>query len=212
MVKKYIDDLISSNPLLCGERSSITSACEAVIASFRAGGKLLVAGNGGSAADADHIVAELMKGFLKKRPLDEAARKALIDIDSTMGAVLAPNLQSSLPALSLSAHTAFNTAFANDCDPALSFAQQVRGYGKKGDVFLAISTSGNSRNILYAAVAARAAGMKVVGLTGKDGGQLASFCDICIKAPATECYKVQEMHLPIYHTICLTVEDCFFAL
>lgn len=212
MINRHLNILISSYPLLSAVQVEIERACDVITDSYRRGGKLLAAGNGGSAADADHIVAELMKGFAKKRPLDEAARKALIDTDFTMGGELASSLQASLPAISLSAHQALTTAFGNDCNPVLAFAQQVNGYGRKGDVFLAISTSGNSRNILYAAVAARSAGMKVIGLTGETGGELARFCDVCIKAPAGECFRIQEMHLPIYHTICLTVEENLFEI
>ncbi len=151
-----------------------------------------------------------MKGFVKKRPLDRKLQNNLLGVDSVLGGVISSSLQSALPAISLTGHPALSTAFGNDCDPVLIFAQQILGYGKEGDVFIAISTSGNSRNILYAAVAAKALGMKVIGLTGETGGKLESYSDICIKVPATECYKIQELHLPVYHTICLTVEDAIF--
>ena len=210
MEYKYLAELISRYPSIRDIRDSIEDTCNILINSFRAGGKLLVAGNGGSAADSDHVVGELMKGFLKKRPLDGKLQKSLLDADSAMGGVLASSLQSPLPAISLTSHIALSTAFVNDCDPVLVFAQQIFGYGKKGDVFLAISTSGNSKNLLYAAVAAKALGMKVVGLTGETGGKLASYSDVCIKVPAKDCYKIQELHLPVYHSICLTVEDTLF--
>lgn len=169
-----------------------------------------MAGNGGSAADADHIVGELMKGFRMKRPLADKDKASLVAADALMGGKLAANLQGALPAISLSAHTALMTAFGNDCDPALAFAQQVKGYGSRGDVLMAISTSGNSGNILYAAVAAKAAGMKVIGLSGKGGGRLSEIADVCICVPETECFKVQELHLPVYHALCLMLENRFF--
>ena len=178
---------------------------------YKNGGKLLVAGNGGSAADAEHMVGELMKGFKLSRKLDNEIKNNLINQDKEMGQVLAENLQGALPAIALDGHPALTTAYMNDCEPLLCFAQQVNGYGNKGDVFVGISTSGNSKNILYAAVTARAKGMKVVGLTGEKESKLSQMADVCIKVPQTETYMVQELHLPVYHCLCLMLEDRFFG-
>ena len=174
------------------------------------GGKLLVAGNGGSAADAEHIVGELMKGFKFPRRCSEEFLEKLKSVDPERGAVLAGKLQKALPAIALDGHVSLTTAYLNDCDPLLCFAQQVNGYGNAGDVFLGISTSGNSENVLYAAVVAKAKGMKVVAMTGAAESKLSAMADVCIHVPETETYMVQEYHLPVYHTLCLMLEDCFF--
>lgn len=209
-MQETLDNLVERYPQLAESREDIVSAFGLLCGCFQNGGKLLVAGNGGSAADADHIVGELMKGFRMKRPLADEDKASLVAADALMGGKLAATLQGALPAISLSAHTALMTAFGNDCDPALAFAQQVKGYGRRGDVLMAISTSGNSGNILYAAVAAKAAGMKVIGLSGKGGGRLSEIADVCICVPETECFKVQELHLPVYHALCLMLESRFF--
>lgn len=177
---------------------------------YKNGGKLLIAGNGGSAADAEHIVGELMKGFKLSRKLQADFADKLIKENFEFGTVLAENLQGALPAIALDGHPALSTAYMNDCEPILCFAQQVYGYGKAGDVFLGISTSGNSKNILYAATTARAKGMKVIGLTGAKNSKLDQMCDVCIKVPQTETYKIQELHLPVYHCLCLMLENEFF--
>ncbi len=205
-----MDALVARYPSLGAVSDDIVRAFSVLGEAFASGGKLLVAGNGGSAADGEHIVGELMKGFCRKRKLALQHRNELLGVDPELGKNLAEHLQGALPAISLISHPALSTAFMNDCDPTMTFAQQVNGLGRKGDVLLAISTSGNSLNVLYAAVAAKAAGMKVVGLTGQGGGRLAALCEVCIKVPEIECYKVQEMHLPVYHTICLMLEDRFF--
>ena len=179
--------------------------------SYENGGKLLVAGNGGSAADAEHIVGELMKGFkLSRKPETDFAER-LVAENQELGSVLAENLQGALPAIALDGHPALSTAYMNDCEPLLCFAQQVNGYGKSGDVFLGISTSGNSKNVLYAATTAHAKGMKVIGLTGAKDSKLRDMSDVCIKAPQTETYMIQELHLPIYHCLCLMLENKFFS-
>ena len=170
----------------------------------------MAAGNGGSAADSEHIVGELMKGFVLPRKVEEAFADALCSVDPELGSVLKDKLQGSLPAIALDGHPALNTAYMNDSEPLLCFAQQVNGYGKSGDIFLGISTSGNSLNILYAATAARAKGMKVIGLTGARESRLSKLADICIRVPGTETYMVQELHLPVYHCLCLMLEDYFF--
>lgn len=207
----HLDNLIARYPILTIARDNIARAYETLADCFAAGGKLLIAGNGGSAADAEHIVGELMKSFCLPRPMSAAFREAAESADPEMGRVLGEGLQQGLPAIALSAHTALGTAWMNDCDPALVFAQQVAGYGRPGDVLLGITTSGNSLNIRYAAVAARAAGLKVLSLTGAPGGKIAALSDVCIHVPATETFKVQELHLPVYHCLCLMLEERFFG-
>ena len=170
----------------------------------------MIAGNGGSAADSEHIVGELMKGFVKRRPLSEELKQALEAADPIRGKELAEKLQGALPAIALTNHAALSSAFANDVDGVLSYAQQVNGYGRAGDVFLGISTSGNAENVMYAAVTARAKGMRVIALTGKTGGNLGAFADISIIVPEQETYKIQELHLPIYHALCLMLEERFY--
>lgn len=192
-------------------RKDITEAFHILLNCFRGQGKLLIAGNGGSAADAEHIVGELMKGFVLKREIDENLKDKLRNVDYDMGNKLSRKLQLSLPAIALSNHSSLNTAFSNDVDGQLCFAQQVLGYGKEGDVFLGISTSGNSANVLYAAIVAKAQGMKVIGLTGRGGGRLADMADVVVAVDEKETYKVQELHLPIYHCLCLMVESEMFG-
>ena len=208
---KHIDLLVERYPSLESAKNDIVAAYLLLEESYENGGKLLVAGNGGSAADAEHIVGELMKGFkLPRKPEADFAEK-LVEENQELGSVLAENLQGALPAIALDGHPALSTAYMNDCEPLLCFAQQVNGYGKLGDVFLGISTSGNSKNVLYAATTAHAKGMKVIGLTGAKDSKLKDMSDVCIKAPQTETYMIQELHLPIYHCLCLMLEDKFFA-
>lgn len=209
---KHIDLLVERYPSLESAKEDIIAAYEVLGESYKNGGKLLVAGNGGSAADAEHIVGELMKGFkLLRKPKTDFAEKLMAE-NQELGAVLAENLQGALPAIALDGHPALSTAYMNDCEPLLCFAQQVNGYGKTGDAFLGISTSGNSKNILYAATTAHAKGMKVIGLTGAKDSKLKDMSDVCIKAPQTETYMIQELHLPIYHCLCLMLEDKFFSI
>lgn len=209
---KHIDLLVERYPSLESAKEDIIVAYEVLEESYKNGGKLLVAGNGGSAADAEHIVGELMKGFkLLRKPKTDFAEKLMAE-NQELGAVLAENLQGALPAIALDGHPALSTAYMNDCEPLLCFAQQVNGYGKAGDAFLGISTSGNSKNILYAATTAHAKGMKVIGLTGAKDSKLKDMSDVCIKAPQTETYMIQELHLPIYHCLCLMLEDKFFSI
>ena len=169
-----------------------------------------MAGNGGSAADAEHIVGELMKSFIKRRPLEEDLKNKMIQLDPEMGSVLAEKLEGTLPALSLNMNIGLNTAFLNDVDGLLILAQEVQGYGNPGDVFLGISTSGNSVNVNYAAIVARAKGMKTIALTGKDGGKLKDKVDVAIVVNEMETFKIQELHLPVYHALCLMLEERFF--
>ena len=208
---RHIDLLVERYPSLESAKNDIVAAYLLLEESYENGGKLLVAGNGGSAAEAEHIVGELMKGFkLPRKPEADFAEK-LVEENQELGSVLAENLQGALPAIALDGHPALSTAYMNDCEPLLCFAQQVNGYGKLGDVFLGISTSGNSKNVLYAATTAHAKGMKVIGLTGAKDSKLKDMSDVCIKAPQTETYMIQELHLPIYHCLCLMLEDKFFA-
>ena len=208
---KHIDLLVKRYPKLDAVKQEIIDSYLIIEKSYSNGGKLLVAGNGGSAADSEHIVGELMKGFKMPRKLNEDYTKALISVDPELGETLSENLQGALPAIALDGHPALTTAYMNDCEPLLCFAQQVNGLGKPEDVFLGISTSGNSKNILYAATVAKAKGMKVIGLTGAKDSKLQTYADICIKAPDTETYMIQELHLPIYHCLCLMLEDKFFG-
>ena len=208
---KHIEVLVERYPELKNIENDIIDAYFILEKSFKNEGKLLIAGNGGSAADAEHIVGELMKGFkLPRKPQADFTEK-LIAENKECGVVLAENLQGALPAIVLDGHPALSTAYMNDCEPFLCFAQQVNGYGKAGDVFLGISTSGNSKNVLYAATTAHAKGMKVIGLTGTKNSKLEQMSDACIKVPQTETYMIQEQHLPVYHCLCLMLEDEFFG-
>lgn len=208
---KHVDLLTNRYPSISAARQSIIDSYLIMEECYSKGGKLLVCGNGGSAADSEHIVGELMKGFKMPRKMSAEFAEKLVNVDADMGSVLAENLQGALPAIALDGHIALSTAYMNDCEPLLCFAQQVNGYGNSGDVFLGISTSGNSKNVLYAATVARAKGMKVIGLTGSKDSKLSQFADVCVKAPNTETYMIQELHLPIYHCWCLMLEDKFFS-
>lgn len=211
IIKNKIDLLITRYPVLSACETQIVAAYELLSASYEQGGKLLIAGNGGSAADSEHTVGELMKAFVLPRKLKVEQRNALIAVDKELGLVLADNLQGAMPAIALDGHIALSTAYMNDCEPLLCFAQQVNGYGNPGDVFLGISTSGNSKNVLYAAVTAKAKGLKVIGLTGAKENKLMKYADVCIRVPETETYKIQELHLPVYHALCLMLEEKFFG-
>ncbi len=209
-VSKHLDLLVERYPVLANEKQDIVDAYTIIEKSYHNAGKLLIAGNGGSAADAEHIVGELMKSFMLKRKLPSDFANKLLEVNEKLGKVLSENLQSALPAIALDGHMSLTTAYMNDCEPLLCFAQQVNGYGREGDVFLGISTSGNSKNVLYAATVARAKGMKVIGLTGEKDSKLSAFADVCIKVPQVETYKIQELHLPVYHCLCLMLEERFF--
>jgi len=190
---------------------TVQAAYEQLVAAFAAGHRLYICGNGGSAADADHIVGELVKGFLLKRPLSDEEHTALRDDHGESAQFLADNLQGGLPAIALTAHSALMTAFANDVAPELVFAQQVHVYAQPGDVLLAISTSGNSTNVLHALRVARTRGVRTLGLTGQTGGQMAALCDVCIQVPSDRTPRIQERHLPIYHALCIALESRFFG-
>lgn len=205
-----LDELLKRYPVLEKCREDIWTAFKMMCSSYESDGKLLIAGNGGSASDANHMVGELMKGFLKQRSPDDEQRRRLMETDAELGKELCSKLQLALPAIAMTEHVSLNTAYLNDVDGILGFAQQVYGYGKQGDIMLGITTSGNSRNILYAAVAARAKGLKVIALTGMTGGRLKRYADVTIAVPETEAYKIQELHLPVYHALCLMLEEYFF--
>ncbi len=209
-LEEYVDNLLGRYPDLSVCRQSIVDAYKMMEACYISDGKLLIAGNGGSAADAEHIAGELMKRFKKARPVPHEFAKKLKEIDPLRGNNLAKNLDRSLMAIPLVAHEALMTAYMNDVDAMGVFAQQLYGFGRAGDVFLAISTSGQSENILAATVIARALGIKVIGLTGGDGGKLAKIADVAVTVPRTETYMIQELHLPIYHCWCMMLENRFF--
>ena len=210
-LQKHIDLLISRYPALADVRQEIIDSYLIMEECYQHDGKLLIAGNGGSAADSEHIAGELMKRFKIPRKVTDNFADKLTSIDQTRGEYLSKNLERGLMAIRLVAHEALSTAYLNDVDGLGVFAQQLFGFGRLGDVFLAISTSGNSKNILYATVVARALGIKVIGLTGANGGELATVADVCVKAPSSETYMIQEYHLPIYHCWCLMLEDKFFG-
>lgn len=210
-LQKHINLLITRYPSLEKIKEEIIQAYLVLEECYYQDGTVLIAGNGGSAADAEHISGELMKRFKLPRPISEDLCKKLVDIDSTRGPQLAANLECSLRAIALVTHESLTTAYINDVDGHGVFAQQLFGFARKGDVFLAISTSGNSKNIMNATVIARAIGIKIIGLTGSSGGELASVSDVVVKVPEDETYMIQELHLPIYHCWCLMLEDKFFG-
>ena len=211
MINNHIEVLIERYPQLLECRESIQAAYDILKEAYSKDRKLLVCGNGGSASDSEHIVGELMKEFKLKREVYHDQAEAMQRIDPEMGGILAKHLQGALPAIALTGHSSLTTAFMNDSNPELIFAQQVNGYGKAGDVFLGISTSGNSRNILFAAVTAKSKGLKVIGLTGQKPNRLAQLADVCIQVTETETYKIQELHLPVYHCLCMMLEEHFFG-
>lgn len=209
-VQKIIDEYLEKYPALENCRADMTEALELLLECFGSGGKLLVCGNGGSASDSLHIVGELMKGFVLPRRLAgkdrENIKKCCPDAEYMLR-----NLQGALPAISLVSESALLTAYSNDEAPDLAFAQQVWGLGREGDTLLSVTTSGNSANTLYAAEAAHAKGMRVIGLTGSSGGKLKPLSDVCICVPAVRPHEVQELHLPVYHCLCLALEEAFFG-
>lgn len=210
--QKILDELMERYPVLERVKEPLLEAYQVLETCYTNGGKLLVAGNGGSCADAEHIVGELMKGFVKRRPLPDELKTRMCETDEEHGRRLADSLQGSLMAIALTGHPGLSTAFANDVDADMIYAQQLCGYGVPGDVFLGISTSGNAKNVDYAVTAAKAKGLKVIGLTGKDGGKLGRRADVAVIVPETETFKIQELHLPVYHALCLLLEERFFEI
>ena len=207
---KYLEELVERYPVLDAVKDDVRKAYELLEACYEQGGKLLIAGNGGSCADAEHIVGELMKGFVKRREVSDSFAECLRSADEVRGAELAKKLQGGLPALALTGHAGLSTAYLKDVDGDLIFAQQTYGYGRPGDVLIGISTSGNAKNVMYAMTVAKALGMKTIGLTGKDGGALKREADVSVVVPETETFKIQELHLPVYHALCLMLEERFF--
>lgn len=209
-LQSHIGLLLKRYPVLMDVEDEIQRAYIVLEECFSHGGKLLIAGNGGSAADSEHMAGELMKRFRKPRPVTKEFADKMKRIDTERGENLASSLECGLMAIPLVTHEALLTACINDVNGEDIFAQQLLGFGKKGDVFLGISTSGNSQNVINVTVVARALGIKIIGLTGADGGELAVVSDVAIKVPETETYMIQELHLPVYHCLCLMLEDHFF--
>lgn len=204
-----LEKLFGKYPELIECQTNIEEAFKAIKQAYESGRKLLLAGNGGSAADCEHVVGELMKGFMSKRPLSQEMKEKLASV-SDGDDYLGEHLQGALPAISLVSHSALMTAFANDVAPDMVFAQQVFGYGKAGDVFIGFSTSGNSKNINHAIKVAKALGLVTIGFTGKSGGEMKTLCDVTISVPFDSTPDIQERHLPIYHTLCILLEEAFF--
>lgn len=207
----YVCLLIERYPVLRECKEDIIKGYQVMEESFQNDGKLLIAGNGGSAADSEHIAGELMKRFKIPRPVTKEFADKLKLADPVRGEQLVKNLERTLMAIPLVAHEALTTAYINDVDGFGVFAQQLLGYGRRGDVFLGISTSGNSKNVMNAAVVAKALGIRVICLTGKNGGELAEYADLAVKVPEDETYKIQELHLPVYHCWCMMLEERFFG-
>jgi D-sedoheptulose 7-phosphate isomerase len=208
--KIYLETLIKRYPSLKTVKNDINAAFDILTASYSNGSKLLIAGNWGSASDAEHIAGELMKTFSKKRNLPDSFIDDIKKVDTEIAEYLIPRMQPGLPTIALSGHASLNTACINDIDGNITFAQQVYGYGKENDVLLAISTSGNSKNVLYATAVARVKKLKIIALTGEGGGKLKQYADVCISVPETETWKIQELHLPVYHCLCQMLENHFF--
>lgn len=211
-MEKEIAKLTNKYPELTVCVDDIKQAAEVLMNCYQRKGKLLLCGNGGSAADCEHIVGELMKGFKLQRPIDHHLREKLLEDYSNDGVYLADHLQQALPAISLVSQSGLLTAFSNDVAADMVFAQQVYGYGQQDDVVWGLSTSGNSKNVVKAMKIAKIMDLKTIGLTGKEGGQLKSLCDVTIQVPSTETLDIQERHLPIYHTLCIILEKEFFQI
>ena len=206
-----LNELISRYPALSVCKEEIEKAAETMIGCYEKGGKIMLCGNGGSAADCEHIVGELMKGFLKLRPIEEDAKNEMMKSSPLLDGELLSKLQRGLPAISLPHISALNSAFCNDVDAELIYAQSLFALGKRGDVLIALSTSGNAKNVAASLKVAKALGITVIGLTGAKGGFLRENADVCICAPENETFKIQELHLPIYHYLCAAVEEHFFS-
>jgi D-sedoheptulose 7-phosphate isomerase len=207
----HVERLIERYPDLECCLDDVQQVVVALVSCFRAGGKLLICGNGGSAADSEHIVGELMKGYTLRRPVPENVREQLRAAIGDEGDAVADHLQGALPAISLTSHMSLITAYINDVSPDMIYAQQVYGYGRPGDALLGISTSGNARNVLRAVQVARAVGVRTIGLTGESGGAILPYCDVAVRVPLTNTAQVQERHQAIYHAVCQALEETFFA-
>jgi len=211
MIERYYDELCTRIPALQCVRRDFLAAYELCTQTFRNGGTMYICGNGGSMADAEHIAGELMKGFLRSRPLSPPEQKALKDHCSVTGLTLAKGLQRGLPTVVLGGMSSLTSAVANDVGADLVYAQHLYVLCRPGDVLLALSTSGNARNVLMAQTVAAAKGVCTIALTGRNGGKLGSVADICVRAPADATHLVQEMHLPLYHCLCAMLEETFFG-
>lgn len=210
-MESYLDELLRRYPVLVACRDDIQKAYTVLVDCYTKGGKLLLCGNGGSAADCEHIVGELMKGYLHARPLPREVRARLAEADPELGKALGDTLQGSLPAINLTAGVSLNSAFGNDVTPVHAYAQAAYGHGKRGDVLLGVSTSGNAANVRAALCVARAMGISTIGMTGQGGGRMAGLCDVLIAVPARRTFEVQELHLPVYHCLCAMVEAHFWS-
>lgn len=208
MSEFFYDELLTRYPKLSCCIEEIKNACGTLFKTIQSGGKILLCGNGGSGADCEHISGELLKGFLRRRPLSSEDLHSFASFQD--GLALAPKLQYGICAIPLSSFSSVYTAFCNDVDPEAVYAQLVFSMGRPGDTIICITTSGNSKNIYNAAITAKARNLSVIGLTGKTGGSIAPLCDSCIRVPETETFKVQELHLPVYHCICAALEAKFF--
>ena len=206
----YLSELIERYPLLSPVKDEIIKAFSILKETYSSGGKLLIAGNGGSASDSLHITGELMKSFVKKRPVSQDFKNTLTHLAPAESEYLSKSIQVGLPAISLVSEASLLTACINDIDGNIIYAQQVYGYGNSGDTFLGISTSGNAKNIMYAMITSKAKNIKTIALTGAQGGLIKQYADISIIVPETETYKIQELHLPVYHALCLMLEEHFF--
>ena len=210
-IQKEWELFLTNYPQLSGCADDVLAAYELIKNTVLRGGLVLTCGNGGSAADAEHIVGELMKGFKMKRPITAEQRDALVTAYRGEGVYFADNLQRAIPAISLVSQTSLSSAFVNDVAPDMVFAQQVYGYGCAGDTLLAISTSGNSKNVVNACKVAKTFGVSTIGMTGENGGKLKEICDVTIRVPACETFRVQEYHLPVYHALCAMIEMELFS-
>ena len=207
---EILNTLIQNTPILENCRSSINAAYDIIVKCYELGSKILICGNGGSASDSEHIVGELMKGFILKRPINKKTRNKIISFFPEDGTYLADNLQGALPAISLVSQTSISSAFINDVAPDMVFAQQVFGYGMKNDVLIGLSSSGNSPNVVNAIKVGKSIEIQCIAMTGEKDSFMSSICDITIKAPSQETYRIQEYHLMIYHALCAMIESRFF--
>ena len=206
-----LKELFERYPSLAACEADILAAEEQMMAAYKSGGKIMVCGNGGSCADSEHIVGELMKGFLLMRHMDKATEQKFRDVLGDDADEFVDKLQGGIPAISLPSQSAVLSAFVNDVDPALMYAQLVYGYAREGDLLISISTSGNSKNAVAAAKVAKAMGIATLALTGANDSKLSAICDTTVRVPETETFKVQELHLPVYHYLCASVEKRIFG-
>lgn len=210
--EKHLENFFKRNKKLEDMKNNILAICEAITSCYRNGGQVLICGNGGSSADSDHIVGELMKGFLLQRPLEKKVMERFEALYGEYGGKISKKLQGALPAIALNTQTAFISAFNNDVDPELIYAQQVMGYGKFGDIVIGISTSGNAINVYNALITAKVIGVKTIAFTGRNGGRLSTVADYSLIVKEKETYLIQEYHLMLYHLVCIFVESELFEL